>query len=41
MKKLLFIVVVFSLLLSFSSVMAAEPVKGGTLTVCLPDEPPG
>ncbi|MBN2355345.1 ABC transporter substrate-binding protein [candidate division KSB1 bacterium] len=41
MKKLLFVVVIFSLLLSFQDGMASEPVKGGTLTVCQPDEPPG
>ena len=41
MKKLLFIVVVFSFLLSFHGAMASEPVKGGTLRVCQPAEPPG
>ncbi len=41
MKKLLFVIVVFSLLLSFHYAIASEPVKGGTLTVCQPAEPPG
>lgn len=41
MKKLLFVIMVFSLLLPFHYASASEPVKGGTLTVCQPAEPPG
>ncbi len=41
MKKLLLVVVVFSLLAPFHAAMAADPIKGGTLSVCQPAEPPG
>jgi peptide/nickel transport system substrate-binding protein len=41
MKRLLFVLMMLSLLLSAQTALAVAPVKGGSLTVCQPAEPPG
>lgn len=41
MKKLLFFIMVISIMLPLQSAIADTPVKGGSLIVCQPAEPPG
>jgi peptide/nickel transport system substrate-binding protein len=41
MKRLLLIILVLILCIPFSQALAAGPVKGGSLVVCQPAEPPG
>jgi len=41
MKRLLLLMLSIALILSFGNAMAAAPVKGGSLIVCQPAEPPG
>ena len=41
MKKLLFVLMVLGLMLPAQVTLADTPVKGGSLTVCQPAEPPG
>lgn len=41
MKRLLLLTISIALILSFGNAMAATPVKGGSLIVCQPAEPPG
>lgn len=41
MKRLLLLTLSIGLILSFGNAMAAAPVKGGSLIVCQPAEPPG
>ena len=41
MKKILFFVVAVGLMLPLHAAIADTPVKGGSLIVCQPAEPPG
>jgi peptide/nickel transport system substrate-binding protein len=41
MRKLLFIILILAFILPFNPVFAATPVKGGSLVLCVGDEPPG
>ena len=41
MKKLLFFIMVISIMVPLQSVSADTPIKGGSLIVCQPAEPPG
>ncbi|MGD9091177.1 MAG: ABC transporter substrate-binding protein, partial [Desulfobacterales bacterium] len=41
MRKLLFIILVMALLFPINAAFAAAPIKGGSLVVCQPAEPPG
>ena len=41
MRKLLFIILLMAFLFPFSTISAAAPIKGGSLVLCVGDEPPG
>ena len=41
MRKLIFIILAVALIIPINPVMAATPVKGGNLVLCVGDEPPG
>ena len=41
MRRLLFIILVTTLVLPINSIYAATPIRGGSLVLCVGDEPPG
>ena len=41
MRKLLFIIFILAFILPFNQSFAATPTKGGSLVLCVGDEPPG
>jgi len=41
MRRLLFIIFILAFILLFNQVFAATPIKGGSLVLCVGDEPPG